>query len=160
MAHGEHQDGLVALNDDEAGVDAAVGATKLDASRWFSYFAQPFEGSFGLPGQSWSAATKGIDHCSADGLGSYFEGHTSSVTAAMSTPAMAVASPFLAASLLMMRVKKLGSVGVSISDMCSFLHGDEQMSLLVALMPEIVGELRWTGDEARPAGPVPTLPNS
>ena len=58
---------------------------------------------------------------------------------------MAVASPFLAASLLMMRSKKLGSLlGVLLSGMC-FSMGNEQMSLLMVLMPEIIGDLHDWG---------------
>ena len=93
----EHQHGLVVLDEDDAAVLDAVLGDEPDAAWWTCDLGDPLghdaePGAFLVHG-----AEEHIDECVAEAVHES-DGQMASLTAAISTPAAAAATPFLSAS--------------------------------------------------------------
>ena len=103
LPSGEHENRLVAVDDDEACEDRAVGAVQLDPLGRRRHLPEPFSElpvARPAPGE---APPDMLQQRLAQQL-DYREGQIASVMAATSTPASAAAAPFLVASLCSTRM--------------------------------------------------------
>jgi len=144
LAYSQQQDGPASFYEHQACVGAAVGGLELEAIRGLSNIADPIDDGGGHLRLLFTQAFK---QAVTKGFGHHLVGQTASVMTAMSTPAAAVAKPFLAESLLTTRLKKEGDVGAEmfLSDMSFLLvmtgkfRGD--VFPLMVLIPEMMEEL-------------------
>jgi hypothetical protein len=99
MPEGQHRDGPVSIDEQDARERGAVGADELDAGRRFGCFAEPIERFFGRGAEVLQTAPQFFEERLAEEIGYEFEGQMASVTTARTTPAISAAAPFLALSL-------------------------------------------------------------
>jgi hypothetical protein len=102
LPSGKHQDGPVAVDEDDPGEERAVRALKLDARRRSRRLPEPVEDRCGA-GRAARAATDLFEDDLADEL-RYEEGQIASEIAATSRPATAAAAPFFVASAVSTRM--------------------------------------------------------
>lgn len=107
----EHGDRLVAVQEDEAGVDGSVGCVEHGTRAGPGALTQSvkhFAGGRCLPGSTFSKAEQCLPKEIRQEL---LLGHSASLTTATKRPARAAAAPFLVDSLLKTRAKYEGADG-------------------------------------------------